>query len=210
MSTAKIPKKLQELLDKWAKEGIVPVVKWPEERRRAYDEALRRSEEPVAKALAEAGVNVNSVWDLVNTSEPYPKALPVLIELLTGNYHPKILEGIARALAVRDPFTIEHAWPVALDLFLKTEADEMVKEPEMRGFKAGLAAALSVLYTEERFPQVFELIRDSRHGDSRALLIAGLRKFRRNARVKEFLESLYDDPYWGKLAQKVGEGTRKR
>jgi hypothetical protein len=80
----------------------------------------------------------------------------------------------------------------------------------MRGFKAGLAAALSVLYTEERLPQVFQLIKDPSHGDSRSLLIAGLRKLRKNEKVKEFLLTLYEDPYWGRLARETLEGKRRR
>ena len=210
MSMAKIPKKVQELLDQLAKDGIVPVGKLPKEEWDAYVEKLRRNEEPLIKALDEVGVRVNSVWDLVNTREPYPDALPVLIEHLKGSYHPKILAGIARALAVRDQFAIEYAWPVALDLYLRTEAEEVVREPEMRGFKDGLAVVLSVLCTEERLSQIFKLIGDPIHGGSRAFLIDGLRKFRKNEKVKEFLNSLYDDPYWGELAKKVAKGAQSR
>lgn len=203
---SKMPKKIQQFLDQLAKDNIVPMAKWPEEKRKAYEEKLAADEGPVIRALREAGVNVNSVWDLVNTSEPYPMALPVLIKHLSGNYHPKTLAGIARALAVRDPFTIEHAWPVGLDLFLKTQSDQAIKEPEMRGFKEGLAVMLSVLCTEERLRQMFELIRDPRHGDSRGHLIHGLGRFRKNPKVKELLASLHDDPYWGNLARKASKG----
>jgi hypothetical protein len=203
-------KKPKEILEELAQEGIVPVGKWPEERWKAYEDDLRRSEEPLVEALREVGISVNSVWDLVNTKEPYPNALPVLIRHLTGDYHPKVLAGIARALAVRDPFAVEYAWPVVLDLFLKTEADEMIKEPERRGFKEGLGVALSVLCTEEKLPQVFELIRDPSHGESRGHLIYGLKRFRKGKKVKEVLASLYDDPHWGELARKVGREGRRQ
>lgn len=43
---------------------------------------LREAEQPVVADLRDAGVQVDSVWDLVNTSEPYPVALPVLMEHL--------------------------------------------------------------------------------------------------------------------------------
>ena len=115
-----------------------------------------------------------------------------------------------RALAVRDPFAIEYAWPIVVDLFIKTEADEVIKEPERRGFKEGLGVALSVLCTDEKLPQIFELIRDSSHGESRGHLIYGLKRFRKDKKVKEVLASLYDDPYWGELARKVGRERRKR
>lgn len=201
----------KEMWDKLAKDkNYIEMKRRQEKKLKAFEKKLRRNEKPLVKVLRKAGISVNSVWDLVNTSQPYPKALPVLIEHLTGSYHPRILEGIARALAVRDPFAIEYAWPVALDLYLRTEPEEAVKEPEMRGFKDGLAVTLSVLCTEERLSKVFELIGDSNHGGSRAFLIDGLRKFRKNEKVKEFLESLYDDPCWGELAQKVAKGARRR
>lgn len=197
-------------MEELAKDGIIPVGKWPEERWKAYEDELRHSEEPLVEALREVGISVNSVWDLVNTREPYPTALPILIRHLTGDYHPKILAGIARALAVRDPFAVEYAWPVVLDLYLKTKADEMIKEPERRGFKESLGVALSVLCTEEKLPQVFELIGDPSHGDSRGHLIYGLKRFRKNKQVKDVLASLYDDPHWGEFARKLlKEGRRK-
>jgi len=195
-------KTAKEILEELAKDkNYVEMKRRQEEEVRAFEERMRNNEKPLVKALLDVGVSVNSVWDLVNTREPYPNALPVLIRHLTGDYHPKILAGIARALAVRDPFAVEYAWPVVLDLYLKTKADEMIKEPERRGFKESLGVALSVLCTEEKLPQVFELIGDPSHGESRGHLIYGLKRFRKDKKVKEVLASLYDDPHWGEFAQ---------
>lgn len=203
----KDPRQAQEFLEELVrKKKFMEAKRRDDEKWKARDQMLRRDEEPLVQALGEVGVNVNSVSELVNTCEPYPAALPVLVEHLSHSYHPSTLEGIARALAVRDPFAIEHAWPVGLALFLKIEPKQMIEEPEMRGLKGGLAAMLSVHYTEDRLPQVFELIKNPRHGDSRALLIYGLGKFRKNPKAKEFLESLHDDRYWGELARKASKG----
>jgi hypothetical protein len=203
-------KTAKEVLDELAKDpNYVAMKKRQEKERKAFERKMRFNEKPLVKALWKAGISVNSVWDLVNTNKPYPKALPVLIEHLRGEYHPKILAGIARALAVRDPFAIEHAWPVALDLYLKTE-DDKNKEPELRGFKEALAVALSALYTDERLPQVFELIRDPSHGESRGHFFYGLRRFCKDEEVREFLETLYDDPQWGELARNTAKGARMR
>lgn len=204
---AKTAKEMWEELMK--DKSYVEMKKKQETEQKALDEKLRRNEKPLVKALREVGTTVNSVWDLVNTREAYPNALPVLIRHLTGDYHPKILAGIARALAVRDPFAVEYAWPVALDLYLKTE-DDKTEKPELRGFKESLAVMLSVLCTEERLPQVLNLIRDPSHGESRGHLIYGLRKFRKNEDVKRLLVSLYDDPYWGELTRKVSKGGRRQ
>lgn len=41
-----------------------------------------KAERPIIEELREAGVDVESVWDLVNSAEPYPNALPILLDHL--------------------------------------------------------------------------------------------------------------------------------
>jgi len=53
-----------------------------ERSRRERVQGLRVAEQPIVADLRQAGVEVSSVWDLVNTSQPYPAALPVLLEHL--------------------------------------------------------------------------------------------------------------------------------
>lgn len=63
---------------------------------------LREAERPIVADLRGAGVEVESVWDLVNTSAPYPAALPVLMEHLErGGYPERVMESLGRALAVK-------------------------------------------------------------------------------------------------------------
>lgn len=45
---------------------------------------------------------INSIWDLVNTNEPYPEIIDILIEHLNRNYHDRNKEGIIRALCVKE------------------------------------------------------------------------------------------------------------
>src|SRR5262252_3641971 len=61
---------------------------------------LRAAEAPVILALRDVGVEVDSVWDLVNTSRPYPEAIAVLVDQVRKPYPDKVSEGIGRALAV--------------------------------------------------------------------------------------------------------------
>src|SRR4051794_25816384 len=49
-----------------------------------------------------AGVLVSSLWDLVNTAAPYPELFPVLVRHLDVPHHPRIREGIIRALTIRN------------------------------------------------------------------------------------------------------------
>lgn len=52
--------------------------------------------------LRKIGRRVRWIWDLVNTTENYVEAIPVLIDHLRRPYNEGIREGIARALAVRE------------------------------------------------------------------------------------------------------------
>lgn len=73
------------------------------EAKRAEAEAqFRIEEEPIIADLAVAGFEVGSVWDLVNTNERYPSAIPVLLKHLTKPYHVRIREGVIRALTTPD------------------------------------------------------------------------------------------------------------
>jgi hypothetical protein len=67
---------------------------------------LRAAERPILADLHAAGIHIDSVWDLVNTSEPYPAALPVLMEHLEhGGYPERVMESLGRALAVKPAVT---------------------------------------------------------------------------------------------------------
>src|ERR1700739_370088 len=82
--------------------------KWDEyvARKKERDEAVQRKEEeyaraeaPLVKELRAAGLEVDSVWDLVNNKTgPYPQALRILVDHLRRPYPDAIRDGIARAL----------------------------------------------------------------------------------------------------------------
>lgn len=82
-------------------------------RRREWAEkaaAARADEQPLVAALTAAGWPTSvsqcgewrSVWDLVNTAEPYPHLIDVLLDHLRQPYLKRTREGIVRALAVRE------------------------------------------------------------------------------------------------------------
>ena len=79
-----------------------------ERRRKQEEERFRRSEDyaraeaPLRNALHAAGSQVSSVWDLVNTSSPYPELVPLLLDHIDRPYSDEVREGIVRALAVRE------------------------------------------------------------------------------------------------------------
>lgn len=73
-----------------------------EAKRRAAEDGFRAEEEPMIRDLAMVGYDIGSVYDLVNTTESYPAAIPVLLDHLSSPYHPRIRQGIGRALAVTE------------------------------------------------------------------------------------------------------------
>jgi hypothetical protein len=52
--------------------------------------------------LQSLGFSVNSVYDFVSTSAGYAAAYPILVRHLRILHHPRIREGITRALTVKD------------------------------------------------------------------------------------------------------------
>jgi hypothetical protein len=70
----------------------------------------------LAREAAELGYAISSVWDFVNNAPhpflarkfigPYERAYPMLIRHLGLPHHPRVREGIIRALSVRDGSTV--------------------------------------------------------------------------------------------------------
>jgi HEAT repeat protein len=96
-----IPSKIEEFLALLEQDpGRVAFLKRQRgEKVRRVAAQYRIDEAPVVGALNDAGVHVQSIWDLVNSAGPYPKAIPVLLKHLSKPHPPSVREGIARALA---------------------------------------------------------------------------------------------------------------
>ncbi len=58
--------------------------------------------EMVVEALRQSGLDVSSVWRLVNTRENYEEAIPALIDMLPKVEDLGEVEGIARGLTVKE------------------------------------------------------------------------------------------------------------
>jgi hypothetical protein len=151
--------------------------------------AWRRQQAPLLADLSAVGVEVGDVWDLVNRSEPYPAALPVLADHLHRDYEEPVLEGIARALAVPDaaPF-----WGQVMELFRASRPDQV-------RIYQGLAAALGGMATRSLLPEVRQALRDRRLGPGRSFLLRSLGRLRAPDRW-ELIGELVDDPQIGQQA----------
>lgn len=142
-----------------------------EQRREEARGELRRHEQPVVSALRAAGFAVDSVWDLVNTATPYPAAIPVLLAHLPTTEHPRVREGIVRALSVKEAGNA--AWE---PLLRQLEASATWEEGHATGLRDALANALAVLAVRDRTTDLLQLLRDQRYGTARIFFLDALGK----------------------------------
>lgn len=165
---------------------------------------LRIEEEPLLADLREIGWNVNSVWDLVNSSIRYDKAVPILLKHLLLPYSDRTREGIARALAVPEP-SVANAWPMLVSEYRKAPIGY---ESGIRlGAKDGLAVTLSVIakHTSGHIEEIVDLVKDRSLGSSRLLLLSALRKSK-TAVAGEAIEALASDP---ELAKEISSWKKR-
>ena len=160
----------------------------------ARRDELSRAEQPILDDLHAVGIEVASVWDLVNTSEPYPAALPILINHLRhGGYPDRVMESLGRALAVKPAVA---AWETLRDLYLKAQG---------RGEEEGLAVALAASATDAQFDALIRLLDESGRGSTRIHFLSSIKRVG-GVRGIEVLKSLRDDPLYGKEARALLKG----
>lgn len=165
-----------------------------EAERQVRAEQLRRAEQPIVEDLRKAGVDVNSVWDFVNTSEPYPDALPVLLRHLeVGGYPDRVMESLGRALAVRPA---AFAWETLRRCYLTAEGP---------GEMEGLAVALAASATSEHVDGLIDLLDQESRGDTRVHLLRAIKRIG-GKRGIEVLESLQTDVVFGPEALALLKG----
>lgn len=162
-----------------------------EAERRARREELDKAEAPLVHALLEQGLEVTSVWDLVNTTRDYTKVLPLLLEhLATGGYPDRIVEGIGRALAVPEAFRY---WPEIRDLYLGTTNP---------GAQDGLAVALSAIATTAQFDDLVQLITVVPSRTSGGYFLRPIVELG-GSRGRDVVKSLTKDPVLGNAARSL-------
>jgi len=146
------------------------------------------AEEPLVQALNVTGLDINSVWDLVNARERYDAALPVLAEHLQRDYPPEIQEGIARSMAVLQ------ALPWREDFIRLIRSRPPMAEGKRDGFRDGLALAIANTTTLDNVWETIDLLRDPSLGTSRILILTVFGKIK-DPEVREALLELRErDP----------------
>ncbi len=154
------------------------------ERDRAQREQQSHIEQaPLLSDLQAIGIVVNNVWNLVNTATPYPQALPILLRHLSKQYSERTLEGIARALAVKDARLI--AWD---HLIASLRKKLFPKEPN-----DAIMVAIAAMARPTDLECLIDLIKDESLGSCRIFLVRNLMRSKRQE-ARNVLLSLRDDP----------------
>jgi HEAT repeat protein len=141
----------------------------------------------VVAALRDAGLDVNSVFDLVNTRRPYPQAIPALLRVLPTVQDHWIKEGIVRALAVPEARGLAGRSMVAE--FERIRPDE---PPERQLLKWAIGNTIEVIADSEIADDVIRLLRTPEHGKAREMLVLSLLRLK-DSRVEDLLLELLDD-----------------
>ena len=98
-----------------------------------------RDEKDLVRDINNNGFSIKSVWDFVNSQNDYFDAIPVLINHLKIEHHPKILAGIARSLAVPQLADNDELWLILVghyrsicDLINQVSINLTIMEPQYR------------------------------------------------------------------------------
>lgn len=153
---------LQRQLD--ANPEYQKMMKEKEEKMRIFKAELDKDEEGLVREIKQKGFDIDSVWDLVNNVRhpfldnkfigPYKEVYSILVDHLDKLHHPRIREGIIRALTEKDAREIaKHKlldnfynekdknlrWVLANALTTMLTQTEKRKNPDIGLVKKGLA-----------------------------------------------------------------------
>jgi hypothetical protein len=162
-------------------------------------EQFRREEAPLLMDLKNVGIDVDSVWDFVNTADKYPAAIPVLLRHVTLPYHERIKEGIVRAL------TVNYAGPDVLCVLIRQFRNET--DDRANSLKWVLGNAISEVATPADADTIVGLATDPSHGEARDMITQRLpRVVKDKARLREILQKLMLDKQVEQYARRASRG----
>jgi hypothetical protein len=154
--------------------------------------------------LASVGVIVSSVSDLLVRREPYPEAIPVLLQHLQQPHMDNVRDMLARSLATPQAsyahhlLVMEYRKQVAIDKF----------SGKISYVADGLAVAIAVTVQEEDMQSLLELAKEESLGDSRVLFLLRLKKSK-NKVIVDALRELAFDPTFSKEIASWKTSSRK-
>ncbi len=124
----------------------------------------------VCQKLKPVGLELKSIYDLVNTKISYPLAIAPLLEMIPEVKDKIILEGIIRALCIKE--AANKAEPTLIQLFLTLKPHD-----EFANIKWTIGHVLNYYGTiDNHFAQINSIVKDSNHDGARQMLVLLLAK----------------------------------
>lgn len=147
---------------------------------------MEADEKKIKDALKRVDIEVGSIYDLVNTSQPYPEAIPILLELLEEDTlsDDQVKEGVIRALAVKEAKGI--AGSVLIKEFHKIPKEKML-------LRWAIGNTMAEVITEDEVDDVIEIVKDKQNGMARQMFVLALGKVKSDKAEKTLIELLGDD-----------------
>ncbi|WP_185218131.1 hypothetical protein [Sphingobacterium mizutaii] len=133
--------------------------------------------------LADLGIKINSIWDLVNSKSKYPKAIPVLMKYLPLVNYVRNKEGIVRAL------TVPEAKGLVVQLLVKEYMQLPIDKENLRWV---IGNAVNATITESEVANIFPIVLNKENGLSRQMFVTALGKIKTD-NVKNVLLQLSND-----------------
>jgi hypothetical protein len=162
--------------------------------RKAY---LSEAASPILADLASVGILTDDVWKIRTEKKENAKAIPILLDHLQRSYPSIIRAGIAQRLAVRA--TRKIGWKILVDEYRRTDiSDDHVKQ--------SIASALAGASDDSVINDLIGLAMDKSQGNSRVLLLRGIRRSKR-PEARQAIEDLANDP---DLAKEIMSRRRGR
>jgi HEAT repeat protein len=153
---------------------------------RDAEEKERQETAGLRAELAAVGIDIDLVWDLVNSRRSFPEAIPILLKHLGRPYDDRTREGIARAL------TDKVARRYARELI---EAFQVEDDSKHHFVKWAIGNALTVTAARNHLPEIINLALDPKHGKARAILLLILHRSTKPEAKAAILQLLSDpDP----------------
>jgi hypothetical protein len=142
--------------------------------------------EQLRRRLRNVGVDIDDVWQLVESDLPSPTAIPFLLEALTESppEDTEFREGVVRALSIKD------ARPVAAPILMHEMRRQQQHDDLLVLWAFG--NALSIVADDSVYDDIVALARDRSLGRAREMLMDALARMER-VDATDVLLSLVDD-----------------
>jgi len=157
------------------------------------------------RELRNAGIEVESIFDLVNSRRSYKEAIPVLLRVLPTLEDSWIKEGVVRAIAV--PGAPEDVARVLVREFKNIAPDA---PPAQQQLKWAIGNTLSIVAQDHHLDLIAQLVREKVHGKAREMLAAALANMKDPRAIDILLELLDDDVVAGHAVMALGRLKAKK